>query len=120
MIADRNPVVTVLQPAFRAFSALVPSGLPPGPMAQAFTFRAFGAGMLFSKNFHTMTVTEDCRSSDYSRSQQPDVRARRATAFQRRQFHIKSGRLHSTYRPEWQRQDKSLAYRLRLDDAGAR
>jgi hypothetical protein len=36
-------VMIVLRPSFRAFSAKELQPLPPGPMAQAFTFRAFGA-----------------------------------------------------------------------------
>ena len=50
-------VVIVLRPkSFRAFSAKKPQLVPPGPMAQAIRFRAFGAG---SPSFDTASVAPD-------------------------------------------------------------
>ncbi|MEP6819074.1 MAG: hypothetical protein ABJA18_06040 [bacterium] len=44
---NRKHVNVVLAPLpFRAFSAREPGGFSPGPLAQAFTFRAFGADNL--------------------------------------------------------------------------
>jgi outer membrane protein insertion porin family len=40
-------VIALHQTLFRAFSAKELQWVPPGPIAQAFTFRAFGAGIVF-------------------------------------------------------------------------
>ena len=52
---QRQKMVTVrcLQQSFRAFSAKKFLSVLPGPMAQAFAFRAFGAE---SRSFHALWV----------------------------------------------------------------
>jgi len=42
-VATEDIVIVLPSTSFRAFSAKELQPLPPGPMAQAFTFRAFGA-----------------------------------------------------------------------------
>ena len=48
-VATEKMVIALPSASFRAFSAKEFQPIPPGPMAQAFTFRAFGAGI---RSFH--------------------------------------------------------------------
>jgi len=52
-VATKNIVIALPSTSFRAFSAKELQPVPPGPMAQAFTFRAVGAE---ARSFNTGSV----------------------------------------------------------------
>jgi hypothetical protein len=59
MCRSKIVVITKEPATFRAFSATkIFQLVPPGPMAQAFTFRAFGAE---TQSFRTVAIAPDAR-----------------------------------------------------------